>query len=85
MKNAMDTTAFLLALFAVGCIVGHCTGCNAVRMPEVPAYCKSEDLFTAAVLSCTDKSSTREQSQACKRDLQASCGFVETVTDGGAP
>lgn len=64
-------------------IVLALVGCKPAETPkQYPAYCADEKLFTAAVLRCTDKSDTREASQACKRDLQASCGFVETVSKG---
>jgi hypothetical protein len=79
----VETLGLALAMFAVGCVIAHCAG-GCAPTAKVPAYCANEEAFIAAVLRCTDKSATRAESRECKRQLQASCGFVETVTDGGA-
>lgn len=54
--------------------------CGAPSPKAPPAYCADQALFTATLLRCVDKSSTREQSRACRRDVHASCGFVETLS-----
>lgn len=54
--------------------------CGAPSPKAPPAYCTDQTLFTAALLRCVDKSPTREQSRACRRDVHASCGFVETLS-----
>jgi hypothetical protein len=66
----MRTTLVLLLLVACG---------PAVKEPEFPPYCYDRDRFTALIVKCTPDSSTREESRECKRKLNASCGFVETV------
>ncbi len=53
--------------------------CGPAKEPEFPPYCYDRDRFTVLIVKCTDDSSTREASRECKRKLQASCGFVETL------
>lgn len=77
----MRTFAFALFLFAVGVLVAHVAGCKPASEPKMPGYCYDATLLKAAVLRCTDKSSTREASRACKKDLLASCGVTETVSE----
>lgn len=69
--------AVSLCLFAVAFVVGHCTGC--APKAEYPMYCTDEKLFTGQILLCTQNSDTREASRECKRLVNKSCGFVETV------
>lgn len=34
MKASVDFGVTILALFALGCIVGHCTGCKPAEVPK---------------------------------------------------
>lgn len=54
--------------------------CGGSREPTVPAYCTDEHAFTAALLRCVDKSTSREQSRACRKAVHEACGIVETVS-----
>lgn len=45
---------------------------------KYPGYCYDSRAFTTAILLCTDKSSTREQSKQCKHEVNSACGFVDT-------
>lgn len=74
----MKTIQMALFLFALGCIVGHLTGCSPG--PTVPAYCTNEALFTAALVRCVDASSTREQARECNRQVHERCGISLTVS-----
>lgn len=83
--EALRLRGAALALFALGCIVGHLAGC-ASSAPKVPAYCSSEEEFTKALLACVSNATTKAESRACRKHVHERCGFVETVTrDGGMP
>ncbi len=56
--------------------------CRSADVPRqtLPSYCYDEAALTAALTACVASSSTRAASRACRADVNASCGFVETVT-----
>ncbi len=56
-----------------------CVACGA-KPAQYPGYCYDNKAFETAILRCTDKSTTREQSRACRKATNESCGFTETVS-----
>lgn len=49
-----------------------------------PAAAAAEAAYTADHLRCVDKAATREESRACRADVDRRYGIVQTATDGGA-
>jgi hypothetical protein len=61
------------------CLYVALVACGS-KPAQYPPYCYESERFTALILACTPKSKTREESRECKRQLNESCGFVETVS-----
>lgn len=77
--------AFILALFALGCIVGHVAGCKPAEQPDkFPAYCYDRDDFTKVVTDCAIKAPSREASRACRAEAHKACGITMTVSERSA-
>lgn len=75
-RKAIAPALFLCAL---GYIVFRCLGCAARQPGDLPAYCYSEELYTAALLRCVDKASTLAESQMCRQQVDYACGIRQTV------
>lgn len=74
-----------LFLFAVGCGIGYASsGCKPAEVP-LPEYCYDEQKLTGALVACVKNAPTKEMWLACRTMVNASCGFVVAVTDGGVP
>lgn len=81
MKSLGETFALALFLLLLGGIVAHCTvGCTPGPVAPLPRYCYSEKEFTAALVLCVDKSSTRELAKVCRKKTHEDCGITETVS-----
>lgn len=61
------------------CLYVALVACSG-KPAQYPPYCYESERFTALILACTPKSKTREESVACKKQINESCGFVETVS-----
>lgn len=65
---------FALALFALGCVVGHCTGCHS---PEQAGATAAESSYTAELLRCVDDARTLAESRACRQQVNVRWGITE--------
>jgi hypothetical protein len=68
-----QTVGFALALFALGCCVGHVAGCR----PEQFGATAAESAYTAALVRCVDDAKTLAESRACRQRVDAQWGIVE--------
>lgn len=64
---------------AAFCLYVAFVACSS-KPTQYPPYCYESERFTALILACTPKSKTREESIACKKQINESCGFVETMS-----
>jgi hypothetical protein len=74
----------MLVLAVVLAVLVHCAGCKPAEVP-MPPYCYAAALFIKASETCAKTAPTLEASRTCRQAVFASCGFVLTFADGGAP
>ncbi len=70
MKTLLPT---VLALFALGCIAGHCAACS----PSQAGATAAESAYTGDLLRCVDAAKTLEESRACRQRVNASWQITE--------
>lgn len=81
LRESLSGVAVLVFLAAVGFIAARILiGCKPrpADGPTLPGYCYDDKLFTAAHLRCVDRAATLEESRACRRAVDESCGITET-------
>ncbi len=71
MKTFIPT---VLALFALGCIAGHCAACSG---PSQAAATAAESAYTAELLRCVDTAKTLAESRSCRQSVDARWGITE--------
>lgn len=79
-----DAIVFVLAGIAIVSAIAFCNGCKPPEVP-LPDYCYDEQKLTGALVACARNAPTKEMWLACRTTVNASCGFVVSVTDGGTP
>lgn len=63
-----------LALFAWGCVLGHCVGCHdGATSPTM----RAETEYTADLLRCVDKAKTLQESRDCRQLVDERWGITE--------
>lgn len=68
----------------IGAALVKCTGCKPAESP-LPDYCYDEAKLQSVLNACATLAPTREEWLTCRTSVNASCGMVVTVTDGGVP
>jgi hypothetical protein len=74
-----EPVAFTAVVVASCAIMYAFSACAPATSPAA-----TEAAYTAELLRCVDKSATLAESKACRRNVNAKWGIVETVRDGGA-
>lgn len=81
-KDALAPVLFVFFVIGLVAVMLHCTaGCHLFKDPETPAlpnYCYDETELRAKVLACVAKAQTKAESQACRKQVNKSCGIEET-------
>lgn len=73
--------AFVALSSALGVVMVHCKPAEA----PLPDYCYDEAKLQSVLNACATLAPTREEWLTCRTSVNASCGMVVTVTDGGVP
>lgn len=68
-----------MVLFVAYCVVTHCIGCASPQVKEAAAVGSDE----SAQLRCVDKNETKVSIEACRANVRAQFGIVETIRDAG--
>ena len=78
-RDFWSTLGMILALYALGFIVGHLTGCKPSQLGATAA----ESAYTGELLRCVDNANTLAESRACRADVDLRWGIVSVGKDGG--
>lgn len=82
-RSVIEFVAFSVGMAGIfAMFIWTCSGCLGYRPPEVPSYCRDERAYTGALLLCVERSTTLEQSKACRLEVNKTCGITEVSTGG---
>lgn len=78
-RAALGPIFFILGVVGVVAFAHAWCGCAARQPGDLPAYCYSEELYTAKLLRCVDDAETLAQSQMCRQQTDYTCGIRQTT------
>lgn len=80
-KRALAPVLFIAFVSGLALMTMHLCGCHLFKEPEeprLPSYCYDENELRVKIMSCVAKAETKTASQACRKQVNKSCGIEET-------